>query len=72
MVVKDPTASLISPTNDKSGGDIGQALTDVRNDVIAGRKPISAFDTALKKWAKDGGDKIRGEFETALGGASPR
>jgi putative aldouronate transport system substrate-binding protein len=72
MVVKDPTASLISPTNDKSGGDIGQALTDVRNDVIAGRKPISAFDSAVKKWAKDGGDKIRGEFESALGGASPR
>ncbi|MEV0288816.1 MULTISPECIES: hypothetical protein [unclassified Kribbella] len=72
MVVKDPTASLISPANDKSGGDLGQALTDVRNDVIAGRKPISAFDAAVKKWAKDGGDKIRAEFESALGGASPR
>jgi putative aldouronate transport system substrate-binding protein len=72
MVVKDPTASLISPTNDKSGSDIGQALSDVRNDVIAGRKPISAFDAALAKWKKDGGDKIRGEFESALGGASPR
>ncbi|HEY9334548.1 MAG TPA: hypothetical protein VIQ79_09005, partial [Kribbella sp.] len=73
IVVKDPTASLISPTSDKSGGDIGQALTDVRNDVIAGRKPISAFEAAVQKWAKDGGDKIRGEFESALsGGASPR
>lgn len=40
--------------------------------MIAGRKPISAFDAAVKKWAKDGGDKIRGEYEQALGGASPR
>ncbi|GAA1578778.1 extracellular solute-binding protein [Kribbella karoonensis] len=73
MVVKDPTTSMISPTNDKAGGDIGQAFSDVRNDVIAGRKPISAFDAALAKWKKDGGDKIRGEYETALsGGASPR
>ncbi|TWD82898.1 carbohydrate ABC transporter substrate-binding protein (CUT1 family) [Kribbella amoyensis] len=72
LVVEDPTANLISPTDDKSGGDLGQALTDVRNDVIAGRKPMTAFDAAVKKWAKDGGDKIRGEFEQALGGASPR
>jgi putative aldouronate transport system substrate-binding protein len=72
MGVKNPTIGLISPTNDKKGNDLNQAVTDLRNDVIAGRKPISAFDDAVKKWARDGGDKIRGEYEQALGGASPR
>jgi putative aldouronate transport system substrate-binding protein len=72
MALKNPTTGLISPTNDKKGNDLNQAVTDVRNEVIAGRKSISAFGDAVKKWARDGGDKIRGEYEQALAAASPR
>jgi putative aldouronate transport system substrate-binding protein len=72
MVVKDPTTGAISPANDKRGSDLTQAVTDVRNDVIAGRKPLSAFDDAVAKWRKGGGDTIRGEFEQALAGVTPR
>lgn len=62
----DPTANLISPTNAKQGSKINQALSDLRNDIVAGRKQMSEWKPALARWRADGGDKIRGEYEQAL------
>jgi putative aldouronate transport system substrate-binding protein len=66
----DPTASLISPTNDKQGTALATDVTDVKNDVIAGRKTMADFDAAVASWRKKGGDKIRGEFESVLSKAA--
>ncbi|AKU18708.1 hypothetical protein VV02_06860 [Luteipulveratus mongoliensis] len=70
--VADPTAALISPTYDKKNESLTSDFNDTKNDIIAGRKPLSALDGAIKKWRNGGGDKIRAEFEKALSaGSSP-
>jgi len=33
---------------------------------VQGRKPVSAWATAVKKWKSDGGDKIAEELAQAL------
>lgn len=39
-----------------------------QKDIIAGRKPISAYKEELSKWRSGGGDKMRAEFEASLAG----
>lgn len=66
MAVKNPTSNLISPTAAKDGAKLDKVITDLRNDIIAGRKKMSEWQPAIAKWRTDGGDKIRGEYEQAL------
>ena len=40
-----------------------QPMTDVVKDVRYGRKPISAFQDALKTWKAQGGDQLRAFYE---------
>lgn len=64
--VADPTIGLYSPTNDSKGGTINNNLTDARHAIMQGRKPVSAWDDAVKAWRQGGGDQIAKEFEEAL------
>jgi len=36
------------------------------NDIIQGRKPVSTWADAVKKWKSGGGDKIAEEYAQAL------
>ncbi len=62
--VDNPTLGLYSETNIKDGPKIG--LGDLENDILQGRKPVSAWAEGVADWKKKGGDKIRDEFQAEL------
>ncbi|MFC7619338.1 extracellular solute-binding protein [Microlunatus sp. GCM10028923] len=64
--IPDPVAGLYSETNVRKGPQIGEAIDNVIDDIIQGRKPISAWAPAVKKWRSDGGDQIAEELAKAL------
>lgn len=68
--VKNPTTGLYSETQSRKGNQIGSALGDIENDIIQGRKPVSAWSDAVETWKKNGGDKMRDEYEKALAEAA--
>jgi len=40
-------------------------MANLQLDIVAGRKPVSAWDAGVKSWQSGGGDKIRSEYEAA-------
>ncbi|WP_020390752.1 extracellular solute-binding protein [Kribbella catacumbae] len=64
--IANPVAGLYSETNVRKGPQITEDITQVTNDIIQGRKPVSAWAAAVKKWKSGGGDKIAEEFSQAL------
>lgn len=62
----NPALGMYSETESRKGGQIGSAIGDLETDIFQGRKPVSAWDAAVKKWKKDGGDKIRDELQAAI------
>ncbi|GAB3920565.1 extracellular solute-binding protein [Kribbella albertanoniae] len=62
----DPVAGMYSETNVRKGPQLNTDMTQVTNDIIQGRKPVSAWGDAVKKWKSGGGDKIAEEFAQAL------
>ncbi|GAA0627102.1 extracellular solute-binding protein [Kribbella sandramycini] len=62
----DPAAGLYSETNVRKGPQLNEDMTQLTNDIIQGRKPVSAWAGAVKKWKSGGGDKIAEEFAQAL------
>lgn len=42
---------------------IGKPVTDTIDDVKLGRKPVSAFQDAVKTWRSSGGDQLRTFYE---------
>lgn len=66
VALKDPTAGIYSPTYGSTYGEIAGELSDTVTSIIAGRKPLSALQGAVKKWRTSGGDKMRAEFEQGL------
>lgn len=63
--VRDPTLGLYSETKTRVGGSIDGRLSDLTNDILQGRKPVSDWDAGVTKWRQDGGDQIRDELEKA-------
>lgn len=64
--IPNPVAGLYSETNVRKGPQITEDITQVTNDIIQGRKPVSAWAAAVKKWKSGGGDKIAEEFAQVL------
>lgn len=64
--LKNPTIGLYSETNSRSGGELNKALGSLENDILQGRKPVSAWADGVKTWKSKGGDKIRDELQAAL------
>ncbi|MFI5733652.1 extracellular solute-binding protein [Kribbella sp. NPDC051587] len=62
----DPVAGMYSETNVRKGPQLTADITQITNDIIQGRKPVSAWAGAVKKWKSGGGDKIAEEFAQAL------
>jgi len=65
QALKNPVDGLYSETNNRKGGQINGDINDLTNDIIQGRKPLSAWGPAVKKWKKSGGDKIAQELHAA-------
>ncbi|MET7646017.1 hypothetical protein ABZS83_20785 [Streptomyces sp. NPDC005426] len=64
----NPTSGHFSDTNTSKSPSLTTAMSDCQKDIIAGRKPLSAYKEELRKWRSGGGDKIRAEFEASLAG----
>jgi len=39
------------------------------NEIVFGKRPVSALDDIVKEWRTNGGDKIRGEYEQSFAAA---
>jgi putative aldouronate transport system substrate-binding protein len=63
--VQDPTVGLYSATNQKQGFLIQTKVADGLIDIIAGRRPMSDYDSLITDWRSGGGDAIRQEFQQA-------
>lgn len=63
MGVADPTLGLFSDTQARKSSELDSALGDVRNQILRGQKPVSAWDDAMQTWRSGGGDQIRKEYE---------
>ena len=57
---------VYSPTQASIGSKIGQPITDAVQDFLAGRGSLDTVKANIKKWATDGGDKIRDEYAQGL------
>lgn len=59
----NPSNGLFSETNSDRAAMLEKNVADIRLDIIAGRKPISEWDAAVKNWLSSGGEQIRQEYE---------
>lgn len=64
--LENPVAGMYSETDNRKGAQINGDVDDVTDDIIQGRKPVSAWAPAVKKWKQTGGDKIAEELYAAL------
>ncbi|MEU6423646.1 extracellular solute-binding protein [Streptomyces spiralis] len=63
--IEDPTVGLYSPTWESRFESLYQLRNDTIGDIVTGRKSMSAWDDMVKQYRGKGGDKARGEFESA-------
>ena len=69
MLVPNPRFGLQSQTGNRVGAAIDQLRTDTIGSVIAGRKPMSAWDDTVKKMRGQGLDTIAEEYAKAYAAA---
>lgn len=62
----DPTVGLFSDTFARTGARLMKNIDDVKNSILAGREPLSAWDDAVSQWRREGGDAVRREYEEAF------
>jgi putative aldouronate transport system substrate-binding protein len=63
--VENPTVGLYSETNSDQGADLATLIQDQVTGVIAGRLPMSAYETMVQNWRSQGGDQMRTEYQHA-------
>lgn len=63
--LSDPALGLYSETDAREGATIGGRVDDLTNDILQGRKPVSAWADGVTAWRNAGGDRIRAELEQA-------
>jgi putative aldouronate transport system substrate-binding protein len=64
--VVDPTVALFSDAWSRKRPALDKILNDAQTDVMAGRKPISAWSDVVIQWRQAGGDDARREFAEQL------
>lgn len=64
----NPTSGHFSDTYTRKGASLTTAMSDVQLDIVAGRKPLSAFQDELRSWRSGGGDTMRAEYEASIAG----
>ncbi len=65
MRLTNPTSGVYSEAATTVGA-ISQRITDTVNDVVLGRKPMSAMKTAVADWKNKGGDELRADYEKRI------
>ena len=61
-----PTVGLYSETALTKGVTITEKINDLRQEIVVGRQPLSAWDDAVQAWRSGGGDQMKTEYEEAL------
>lgn len=61
-----PTIGLYSASAATIGATAGKKVGDLIIDIIAGRKPLSEWDDAIREWRSAAGDKIKAEYAQSL------
>ncbi|GAA2760197.1 extracellular solute-binding protein [Actinopolymorpha rutila] len=59
----DPSLGLLSETKLKKVTALTSLNTSYENDIVSGRKPLSALKEWRQRWRSGGGDKMRKEYE---------
>jgi putative aldouronate transport system substrate-binding protein len=59
------SATANSPQANTAGTKAFSTQKGTLGDILYGRKPISVWDSTVKTWQKDVGNKIRSEYEAA-------
>jgi putative aldouronate transport system substrate-binding protein len=54
-------------TMEKRWGNLETLEFETFSKIVIGQEPISAFDTFVEQWKKEGGDKITQEIQESLG-----
>ncbi|MDQ1006399.1 ABC-type glycerol-3-phosphate transport system substrate-binding protein [Streptomyces sp. V4I23] len=67
MMEKNPVLEVSSPTWDSKGyGSLYTLKQDGLKDIIAGRRPMSAYDALVKDYLAKGAEQARGELAEAV------
>ncbi|POH75419.1 extracellular solute-binding protein [Arthrobacter glacialis] len=66
LAVKDASNGLYSATASRTGAQQLKSMEALQNDIVQGRKPVSAWDAGVKDWQGKAGDKMRSEYEEAF------
>ncbi|TDO48026.1 putative aldouronate transport system substrate-binding protein [Kribbella sp. VKM Ac-2527] len=63
LAIADPSIGLFSETQSAKGAQLDKQLDDTLRDIFAGRKQFSDWDQTVQQWRRNGGDKMRAEYE---------
>ncbi len=55
-----------TPTMEKRWNNLDKLEYETFSKIIIGQAPISAFDTFVEQWKKEGGDQITQEIQSSL------
>jgi len=66
LSMQSPVKGTYSDTNSRKGAKIQSEVRDTIVDVVTGRKKISDFDAAIKRWQETGGNDLREEYQKVL------
>lgn len=69
IAVANPLQSFISDTYSERGSELDKVIEDARIKFIMGEIDEAAWNNAVAKWKKDGGDKIIEEYTAAYNSA---
>ncbi|MFF0224229.1 extracellular solute-binding protein [Streptomyces sp. NPDC004629] len=61
-MLDDPSKGLRSATWTTRGATLRQEINDAITGIVTGRQPVSAWDSAVKKFNSGGGDKTAQEY----------
>ncbi|NED88075.1 ABC transporter substrate-binding protein, partial [Streptomyces sp. SID11233] len=59
------TEGIYSETNAKTFGALKLKTDDVLKGIMQGREKLSALDETVRMWRREGGDRMRAEYEKA-------
>jgi putative aldouronate transport system substrate-binding protein len=64
--VDDPTFGYYSATSATKSPVLDKAIADGVADIVAGRRPLTDWDGLVQDWRRNGGDRMRAEYQQAL------
>lgn len=64
--VSDASYGIESDALVSKNAALGTLMTNLQNDILSKRKPVSSWSEAVGEWRSQGGDEIRQELEAAV------